>query len=617
MTEETPAEFEALLLHLKESRGFDFTAYKRGTLERRVRKRMAAVAVESYPEYVDFLEVHPEEFAALFNTILINVTSFFRDMPAWDELRANVIPRILSGWEPDASIRIWSTGCASGEEAYTIAMVFCEAMGVDQFRDNVKIYATDIDEDDLTTARAAIYSAKQLQAVPAPFREAYFEQNNDRFIFRKDLRRALIFGRHDLLQDAPISRLNLLVSRNTLMYFNADAQNRILGRFYYALNDGGFVFLGKAETMLAHPQIFAPVDLKQRIFQKPSLHGAVRDRLGVANGVLSPDEFKVAHEAISDVSFEADPVAQIVIDAALNLIMANERSRSLFGLSERDLGRPFSELSVSYKPTELRPSIDEAYANRNTVVIREVAFLVSGQGNRWFDINIIPLLDVAGVVLGTKITFTDVTRTRQLAQELQQSKGDLETAYEELQSSNEELETTNEELQSTIEELETTNEELQSTNEELETMNEELQSTNEELEAVNDELHERGDEVARANAFLQSILTSVRFAVVVIDSRLVVQGWNRHAYELWGLRSEEARGANIVNLDVGFRFDTLLQPIRNCLSGNEAEYESVIEARNRLGRTIQCRVSISAIRIPGSPPTGAVISLEEVGAGEP
>jgi two-component system, chemotaxis family, CheB/CheR fusion protein len=612
MPDESVPEFEALLLHLKESRGFEFTAYKRATLERRVTKRMATVGIGSYAEYIDYLEVHPEEFAALFNTILINVTSFFRDAPAWEAIAVEVIPRILSGWEADRPIRIWSAGCASGEEAYTIAMLFCEAMGVQQFRDNVKIYATDIDEEDLTIARAAAYSAKQVQAVPSSFRENYFEPSNGRLAFRKDLRRAVIFGRHDLLQDAPISRLDLLVSRNTLMYFNSDAQNRILSRFYYALNQGAFLFLGKAETMLAHPQIFAPVNLKLRIFEKPDAHPAVRERLVITNGELSPDDFRVARETISELSFEADPVAQVLIDVKLNLVMANGRARSLFGLTDRDAGRPFHELSVSYHPAELRPSIDRVYSEKREVVISEIAFVVPGEGNRWFDINIIPLLDLGNEVFGAKITFTDVTRARLLAQELQQSKGDLETAYEELQSSNEELETTNEELQSTIEELETTNEELQSTNEELETMNEELQSTNQELEAVNDELGERADEVVRANAFLESILTSVRFAVVAINSALIVQGWNRHAYELWGVPAEEARGASLLNLDIGLPLDTLLKPIRDCLAGNEEEFETVIEARNRRGRSFHCRVSISSIRIPDRPPTGAVVFLEEV-----
>lgn len=272
-------DFEALLEYLQRTRGFDFTAYKRPSLMRRVTKRMQMVKIDKFPDYMDYLEVHPEEFAQLFDTILINVTSFFRDQIAWDLLAQQVIPMILKEKRPNEALRIWSAGCASGEEAYSIAILFAEALGSESFSDRVKIYATDVDEEALAHARHASYSEKDLEPVPPELKEKYFEQGSNRFVFRNDLRRSVIFGRHDLVQDAPISRLDLLTCRNTLMYFNAEIQGRILARFHFALNDPGYLFLGRAEMLLTHTNIFTPIELKCRIFSKvPKMQMPVNER---------------------------------------------------------------------------------------------------------------------------------------------------------------------------------------------------------------------------------------------------------------------------------------------------------------------------------------------------
>ena len=232
-----PAEegtVEDLLAFLRKYRGFDFDGYKRSSLVRRIRKRMGDVRVRTYADYIDFLQVHPEEFSHLFNTILINVTAFFRDPQAWQFLREEVIPRIVSNKKPDDPIRVWSAGCSSGEEPYSIAMLLAEHLGLDAFIRRVKVYATDIDEESLTQARLASYSARSVAAVPAPLLEKYFDHVGSRYVVQKELRRGVIFGRHDLLQDAPISRVDLLLCRNTIMYFGAEAQAQSLERLHFA-----------------------------------------------------------------------------------------------------------------------------------------------------------------------------------------------------------------------------------------------------------------------------------------------------------------------------------------------------------------------------------------------
>lgn len=268
MNQKDTNDFEALLDYLKCYRGSDFTGYKRQSLIRRVRRRMQVVNISSFSEYQHFLELHPEEYANLFKTILINVTSFFRDKEAWDFLAKEILPKILASKKDGDMIRIWSAGCASGEEVFTTAMLVIEAVGEEMFKSNVKIFATDIDEAAFVQARTAVYSSKDLEPVPSGLRDKYFQVSGGDYIFRPDLRRPIIFGRHDLVQDEPISRLDLLICRNTLMYFNAETQGKVLTRFRSAIKDTGYIFLGRAELLLTHTSLITPFNLKYRIFTK-------------------------------------------------------------------------------------------------------------------------------------------------------------------------------------------------------------------------------------------------------------------------------------------------------------------------------------------------------------
>jgi len=260
--------FEALLDFLRESRGFDFGGYKRSSLTRRVERRMAQVRCTGFEDYLDFLQVHPEEYTALFNTILINVTGFLRDSDAWTHLGSDLLPELVAARNPHEQIRVWSAGCASGQEAYSVAMLFAEHLGVEQTRERVKICATDVDEEALAEASAAIFAERDVGPVPGPLRERYFEVQGQRYVFHRDLRRSVVFGRNDLVRDAPISRVDLLVCRNTLMYFTAETQARILGRFNLALAEGGLLFLGRSELLLNHGQLFEPIDPRRRFFRK-------------------------------------------------------------------------------------------------------------------------------------------------------------------------------------------------------------------------------------------------------------------------------------------------------------------------------------------------------------
>jgi len=615
-TSEHSPTFEALLNYIKHNRGFDFTGYKRSSLMRRVHKRMQAIGIENYSDYLDYLEVTPEEFVQLFNTILINVTSFFRDNSVWQYLATEIIPLIAGRKEPTEPIRVWSAACASGQEAYTLAIVLAEALGIEQFRQQVKIYATEVDEEALNQARHATYNFREVASVPSELLDRYFEKSDSLYTFRKDLRRSVIFGRHDLVKDAPISRIDLLACRNALMYFNAEAQARIIARFHFALNDNGFLFLGKAEMILSHGNSFTPIDLKHRIFSKvPKVFR--RDRLLLMGNNNKGDEANYLNDQvrIRDAAFDINPVAQVVVDLNGFLTLANERSRTLFNLTAKDLGRPLQDLEVSYRPLELRSCIDQVYAERRTIHYKEVEW-TNASDTQYFDVRVAPLLDLTGRLLGTSITFSDITRIKRLQEELEHSNQELEMAYEELQSTNEELETTNEELQSSNEELETTNEELQSTNEELETMNEELQSSNEELQTMNEELSLRSNELNQVNGYLESILTCLRAGVVVVNRELQIQLWNDKAEGLWGLRSAEVEGKHFLNLNIGLPVDQLRQPIRTCLGGESNSLEVTLPATNRRGKAIQCKVTCTALIGSGKEIRGVIMLMEDLGNNE-
>jgi two-component system CheB/CheR fusion protein len=597
--QETESELAALLEYIRDARGFDFSGYKRPSLERRFGKRMREMGIGSYTAYQDYLEHHEDEFASLFNTILINVTAFFRDELAWDYLRQEIIPRILENREERDSIRVWSTGCASGEEAYSLAMCFAESMGDEDFRLRVKIYATDVDEDALTTGRHAAYPPKAVEPVPEELREKYFERVNASYVFRSDLRRSVIFGRHDLIQDPPISKIDLLVSRNTLMYFDTETQRRILASFHFALRHDGFLFLGKSEMLASRSNLFVPIDLKRRLFGKaPTPTPAVPAR--APSETIENELARMNVDIARTAGFEAAPLAQLVIARDGRLLLANVMARSLFDVSQRDVGRPLQDLQISYRPVELRSKIDQAYSDRHTVTLRDVEWHL-GNELRYLDVHVAPLISSTGEMVGSGITFTDVTRYQRLQSALVESKREVETAYEELQS--------------TVEELETTNEELQSTNEELETMNEELQSTNEELQTINDELRLRGDELNAANAFLQSVMTSLRGGVAVVDRELRLLAWSRHAEELWGLRLGEVSGQHLLNLDIGLPVERLRPALKACLSGDSAIEQVVVDAVNRRGKTIRCTVTCTPLMGGQNEVRGAILLMEETSPG--
>ncbi|MEW5859389.1 MAG: protein-glutamate O-methyltransferase CheR [Cyanobacteriota bacterium] len=262
--------FEAFLEYFWETYGFNFTYYKRASLIRRVGQRMKLVAISNYKDYIKYLKAYPEESTALFEFVPVNYTHFFRDPETWGYIATEVIPHIIANKKSDELIKVWSAGCASGEETYTLAILLIEALGVEQFHQQVRIYGTDIDPEAIHLARQGKYSQNKIVGIPSAFRERYFEKINESYIFRRDLRHPIVFAQRSLLDNAPISQVDLLVCRNTLIYFNRTGQDRALYRLHFGLKDTGFLVLGNTEKPICinENNFFSVFSQTHRIYNK-------------------------------------------------------------------------------------------------------------------------------------------------------------------------------------------------------------------------------------------------------------------------------------------------------------------------------------------------------------
>ena len=435
-------DFASVLNIVKQQGGCDLTVYKETTLNRRIQSRMMTLGIKTYGNYLNHLKAHSEEFIPLLNTIWINYTKFFRDRSAWEYLAEKIVPQIAIDKQPHEPIRIWSAACATGEEAYSLAMVLAEALGIEQYLQRVQIFATDIDMEALKYAQRGSYSAAQVANIAPKLLSKYFEQDDERYVFNSKLRSKIVFGCQNLVKDPPISKIDLLVCRNALIYLNLEAQAKVLFHFHFALNLNSFLFLGSSETLLNRKHNFNSVNLKHRIFTKELLNND--------NYRLSQYQHRQKVETLSNqlqlwrTAFATSPIAKVAVNLNERIIMVNEQAYSLLGLTSNHECSCFQDLKLD-RVLGLRIGMEQVHRDRSAVTLKNVQWSTPND-TVYLDIHITPIADLIGQPLAVSFTFLDVTQFHQVQEQLAQTKIKLLRASEELEYTKEKLAAKNAQL---------------------------------------------------------------------------------------------------------------------------------------------------------------------------
>jgi len=558
--------FRDIMLILRAKTGHDFRSYKRATVLRRIERRLQVNGLHTLEAYRDFLHDHPAERPALLKDMLISVTNFFRDREAFEALEREVLPHLIEGLAEDDRIRAWSAGCATGEEAYSIAMLLTEAAPPSTL---VQVFATDIDDDAIAYARQGAYPAAVATDI-APGRVSKFLTRNDNFYrVPKQLREKVLFARHNVLQDPPFSKLDLICCRNLLIYLNRDVQAHVLEMFHFALRPGGYLFLGSSESADMASKYFVPVDKKNRIYraastvqtglrlQAPTREVPAQSVAGTTVAVATAQDRRansladIHRRAIQD---HAPP--SILVDREGQIAhMSEGASRFLRMIA----GAPSYQLTSLIRPElrlELRTSLFQATQENRVVRSRGVS-LSLGDASVTVTIEVGPIRDQETEAGYQIVTFHEgpgreradndaegsaqTPMLLQLEDELGRAKEQLQITIEESESSSEELKASNEELQSI-------NEELRSATEELETSKEELQSINEELITVNHELKLKVEETAKVNDDLHNLVASTDIATVFVDRDMCIKRFTPRAVDVFRLISADV-GRSLLDLN--------------------------------------------------------------------
>lgn len=570
--------------------GHDFSGYKDRTLIRRIHRRMQVLQVPDVAGFVERLRKEPEEIDLLFRDLLIGVTNFFRDPAAWDSLERQVIPKLFVGKGADDTVRVWIAGCSTGEEAYSVAMLLREQAPKSAGAPKMQVFASDIDAHALEIARVGRYPAT-IAADLSPERLArHFIREDGTCRVASDLREICLFSQHNILRDAPFSRLDLITCRNLLIYLSAEVQTRIIPLFHYALRPDGYLFLGSSENVTRHDRLFSPVDKANRIFIRrtrpermlPDFPLSAPDP---ARGRLAPGA-RATVESLPTLAereiLERYAPAYVIIDREGDALHTSGRTGKYL---ELPAGAPTTSIFSMARQglrLDLRAAVHHAVATKSTVVQRNVAVGTNG-GKQAIDLIVQPMRPGSSPEELFLVVFQDIPAPAEQAGtvddvesvNVMRLEAELTTLKDRLQTTTEELESANEELKSSNEELSSMNEELQSANEELETSKEELQSINEELQTVNAELNARVEELSRANSDITNLLESTQIATVFLDENLCIKSFTPAAKNVFHL-VESDTGRSITHVRSRFNHDTLDEDAKRVLR-TLAPFEKTIE----------------------------------------
>ena len=637
--------------------GHDFSYYKVNTIQRRVERRMAVHQIESIDEYLKYLQESNEEIDALFKDLLIGVTNFFRDSDTFKTLQETIIPKLFEGKSADSLVRVWSAGCSTGEEAYSIAILLQEYLESSKQKFVTQVFATDIDPHAINFARSGIYPASIAADIPPKYLERFFTSDSgnldsDALTYRinKNIRDMLIFSEQNIIKDPPFSKMDLICCRNLMIYLSSDLQKKLIPLFHYALNPGGYLFLGTSESVGEYTNMFKLIDRKSKLYQRKETTISTRREpvgnffppmpntkaLSQKSEVKKPQKKNVSLREMAEQTLlkQLAPASALVNDQG-DIFYLHGRTGMYLEPTEGEVGgyniiKMAREGLRNKLTTTLRKAVkSKDVANCPNLSVKTNGDFTTvnlticpanddGKNNHSEQMFLVVLQDEKPTESGKKVQTALQTSDKSVS--IDESSGhdnlenlvsslreELQEKEDYLQNTIEELETSNEELKSTNEEMQSVNEELQSTNEELETSKEELQSVNEELSTVNNELSAKVSDLSRANNDMNNLLAGTGIATVFVDHQLQILRFTPTASEL----------INLIQSDIGRPVNHILTNLKKYSNLSE-DIQAVLD--NLIPKSIEVqtineewyRMNISPYRTLDNIIEGAVITFVNI-----
>ena len=556
------SNLDKIIILLRERSGNDFSQYKKNTLFRRVERRKVLHQIDKIQNYVRFLQENPKEVDILFKELLIGVTSFFRDTAVWDMLKSNVFPALIDDLPDGYVLRAWVPGCSTGEEAYSLAIIFRETIEKIKTHKNIslQIFATDLDNDAIEIARRGTFSKNIATDVSQERLNHFFTSEAEGYRMNSTIRDMVVFAPQNVIKDPPFTKLDLLSCRNMLIYMEVELQKKLMGLFNYSLNPGGIMILGTAETIGTHKEGFEELDAKLKIYRR-TITFTNSDLIDFPNSFYAPKtssvDKKISPKVVENIQSIANQILlqrfappSVLVNDKGDIIYITGRTGKYIEPVAGKANWNIHSMAREGLQQVLPGAFRRALQHFDPVILHNIKVGTNG-GTQFVDITVQRIESpesIRGMVL---VVFKDMTviseqeeinsktgkkrstgRQKELENELQRS-------YEDLQSLREEMQTSQEELKSTNEELQSTNEELQSTNEELMTSKEEMQSLNEELQTVNVELQSKISDFVRANDDMKNLLNSTEIATLFIDKELNIRRYTDQVTNIFKLRSAD------------------------------------------------------------------------------
>jgi two-component system CheB/CheR fusion protein len=551
-----------IIILLREQSGHDFSSYKKNTLIRRIQRRKGVHQIDRLPAYVRFLQENPQEVEILFKEMLIGVTSFFRDTAVWALLRDQILPDLIGRLPEGNVMRAWVPGCSTGEEAYSLAILFKEVLehASENKHITLQIFATDLDRDAIEIARKGFFPSN-ITADVSPERLArFFTAEGEGFRVNASIREMVVFATQNVIKDPPFTKLDFLSCRNMLIYMEPDLQHKLMALFHYSLNPGGIMLLGTAETLGAHQDGFTVMDTRLKVFKRSqstliaelidfpsSFH---HQKPGVKDRAMPVRDVENLQTLADQYLIQRFAPASVLVNTSGDIIYVTGRTGKYLEPAAGKANMNIYAMAREGLRQVLPGAFRSAMKSFEPVVISNIQIGTNG-GTKFVDVNVQQIESPATLRGMVMVVFADAPaviqalsansrtggpkqtgRQKEMERELQRVNEDLQSTREEMQTSQEELKSTNEELQST-------NEELQSTNEELTTSKEEMQSLNEELQTVNIELQSKVADYVRANDDMKNLLNSTEIATLFIDRNMNIRRFTDHVAQIFKLRNSD------------------------------------------------------------------------------